>query len=294
MNNEVDLIKKLTITALLADEILVGLLVLKGGNAIDIVYDLSNRGSIDIDFSMEKDFTEKEMGYVRNQISGLLNQEFSKSNLTVFDVKFIERPKKMDDEVKAFWGGYNVSFKVIEIAKYQKFDGNLDKCRRNAIPISSNNSTIFEVDISKYEYVKDKIAKDLDGQIIYVYSPEMLALEKLRALCQQNADYIEVVYSMTAKSRARDFYDIHNLVTSFSLNLEKPENLELIKHIFEAKRVPLVYLSELPAQYELHKGSWESVLDTININETPQDFDYYFDFVNTIATLLHSHATRIE
>ncbi len=37
-----------------------GILVLKGGNALDLVYDISNRGSIDIDFSMESDFTEKE------------------------------------------------------------------------------------------------------------------------------------------------------------------------------------------------------------------------------------------
>lgn len=294
MNNLVDLIKKLTISALLDDEVLVGLLVLKGGNAIDIVYDLSNRGSIDIDFSMEKDFTEKEMGYVRNQASGLLNREFGKSGLTVFDVRFIERPKKMDDEVKAFWGGYNVAFKVIETEKYKKLNGDLDQCRMNAIPISSNNSTIFEVDISKYEYVKDKIAKDLNGQIIYVYSPEMLALEKLRALCQQNADYIEVVYSMTAKSRARDFYDIHNLVTSFGLNLDSTENVELLKHIFDAKRVPLSYLGELEGQYDLHKGSWESVLDTIDVNERPQDFDYYFNFVNMIAAELFSQSARVE
>ena len=53
-------IKRLTISALVADDILMGILVLKGGNALDLVYDITNRGSIDIDFSMEKDFTDQE------------------------------------------------------------------------------------------------------------------------------------------------------------------------------------------------------------------------------------------
>jgi predicted nucleotidyltransferase component of viral defense system len=51
------------------------LLVLKGGNAIDIAYDLSNRGSIDIDFSMDRDFTAAELNRVRNQAAGLLKSK---------------------------------------------------------------------------------------------------------------------------------------------------------------------------------------------------------------------------
>jgi len=293
MNSTVDQIKKLTITALLSDEILVGLLVLKGGNAIDIVYDLSNRGSIDIDFSMERDFSEKELGYVRNQIEGLLNAEFNKKDLKVFDVKFVERPKNIHDEVKPFWGGYKFIFKVIQMDKWNGFTGDLELCRRNAIPISGNKSTNFEVDISKYEFVGEKVTKDLDGLIIYVYSPQMLVLEKLRALCQQNADYISVVLSMTAKSRARDFYDIYNLVSSFQLDMDSEDDVDTLKNIFEAKRVPLSYLLELEDQYALHEGSWNSVQDTIDQREHLEPFKFYFDFVNTIARRLHSKATGI-
>ena len=41
-------IKRMTIMSLMSDDILMALLVLKGGNAIDIPYDLSRRGSVDI------------------------------------------------------------------------------------------------------------------------------------------------------------------------------------------------------------------------------------------------------
>src|SRR5665213_963285 len=192
-------IKRMTIVALLSDEILMALLVLKGGNAIDIAYDLSSRGSVDIDFSMEKDFSPEERIRVKNQSAAILNAEFNKEGLQVFDVNFNERPQKVNDAVKSFWGGYCLDFKVIQQEKYESLNGEIEAIRRNAIPISGNNSTKFEVDISKYEYVADKRAKDLEGTVIYVYSPEMIALEKFRALCQQNPEYRKVVYSMTPK-----------------------------------------------------------------------------------------------
>ncbi|MBT2563763.1 nucleotidyl transferase AbiEii/AbiGii toxin family protein [Pedobacter sp. ISL-68] len=291
MAQTLDQIKRLTITALLNDEVLMALLVLKGGNAIDLLYDLSNRGSIDIDFSMEKDFTEKEIGYVRNQIDYILNSEFNKHGLQVIDVRFIDKPKNIREEVKDFWGGYKIYFKVISSERFSALEGDVVKCVREAIPISGNNSTVFEVDISKYEYVADKRAKDFEGTIVYVYSPEMLALEKYRALCQQNPSYRDIVYSMTSKSRARDFYDIHNLVSSFNLKFDSDEDLGILTSIFDAKKVPLDYLLSLNDQYELHRQSWDSVLDTIDVREKPKEFDYYFQFVLDIAGNLHSKAT---
>jgi hypothetical protein len=294
MAQTLDQVKRLTITALLNDEILMALLVLKGGNAIDLLYDLSNRGSIDIDFSMEKDFTEKEIGYVRNQIDYILNNEFNKHGLHVIDVRFLDKPKNIREEVKDFWGGYKIFFKVISSERFEALGGDIDKCVREAIPISGNNSTRFEVDISKYEYVADKRAKDFDGTVVYVYSPEMLALEKLRALCQQNSNYKDIVYSMTAKSRARDFYDIHNLVSSFNLKFNSKEDAQILKSIFEAKKVPLDYLLSLEDQYELHRQSWDSVLDTIDIKEKTKEFDYYFNFVLDIAKSIHSKASGVE
>ena len=60
----------------------------------------------------------------------------------------------------------------------------------------------------------------------------MLAIEKLRALCQQVNDYKHIVIKMTSKSRARDFYDIHNLATSFGIDFTTKENVELTKLIF--------------------------------------------------------------
>ena len=281
MNNTdfLERVKRLTISALVADDILMGILVLKGGNALNIAYNITNRGSIDIDFSMEKDFSPEEKKRLQNQVESLLSDEFKKENLVPFDINLTDRPQKIHDSVKSFWGGYLLEFKVIEKDKFESFDGNINVIRRNAIALHTNNSTKFTVDISKYEYVAQKRPKDIEGAVVYVYSPEMLALEKLRAICQQSPDYKDIIISKSQKSRARDFYDIYNLVESYSINFHIPENIELCKNIFDAKRVPYNFIKDIVNQKEFHRESWESVVNTVSFNEELKDFDYYFDFV---------------
>ena len=256
-----------------------GILVLKGGNALDLAYDITNRGSVDIDFSLETDFTDKEKSRISNQLEHILNQEFKKEGLVVFDVKVTEKPKVIEDAVKNFWGGYLVEFKTITTVEYEKHKGNIESLRRNAISLHSDNSTKFTVDISKHEYVTKKVAKDLEGAVVYVYTPEMLALEKLRALCQQNEKYRDIVFRMTPKSRARDFFDIYNINESFKIDFTSEENIELCKLIFEAKHVPTEYVKQLTEQKDLHEASWQSVIDTVNPEIELKDFDFYFNYV---------------
>jgi predicted nucleotidyltransferase component of viral defense system len=281
MNNLSDLqkIKRHTVTALMTDDILMGILVLKGGNALEIAYDITSRGSIDIDFSMERDFSEDEKRRILNRIEGLLKEEFHRIDLIVFDVKFSDRPQIINDAVKSFWGGYLLEFKVIDKEKYYFFEGNMESIRRNALPLHTDSSTKFTVDISKYEYVAQKRIKDIEGTVVYVYSPEMLALEKLRALCQQVPEYKEIVFSMTPKSRARDFYDIYNLVHNFNIDFGLEENIELCNNIFDAKKVPVGFIAKIEEQKEFHRNSWDSVIATVNNKELLMGFDFYFDYV---------------
>lgn len=278
-------IKQLTISALVSDEILMGMLVLKGGNALNLVYNISNRGSIDIDFSMERDFSTQERNRLENQLNHLFNNEFSKEDLYVFDIKLNDRPRKVEEDNKDFWGGYLLEFKVASIDVHNKSDNNEEFVRRNAFQLHSNNSTRFTVDISKYEYVNNKQLKDIEGTIVYVYTPQMLTLEKLRALCQQVPDYKEIIGSSNPKSRARDFFDIYNLITSFNIDYTQTDNIELCRNIFNAKRVPLSYITKLYEQKDFHRGSWESVINTVHHREVLRDFDFYFDF--TLEKLGH-------
>jgi hypothetical protein len=65
---------------------------------------------------------------------------------------------------------------------------------------------VFTVDLSKYEYTAPKVSAQLDHYTIYVYTPEMISAEKLRAICQQMPEYSPMRHP--GSPRARDFYDL--------------------------------------------------------------------------------------
>jgi predicted nucleotidyltransferase component of viral defense system len=266
----IDLIKKLTLKALMHDEKLMYELVLKGGNALQLVYDITDRASMDIDFSIEGDFSAFDFKRIGSVLDSLLNQQFKAENLIAFDIKFIEKPKT--NQVK-IWKGYNIEFKVTLANKWYHDD--IDKTRREAIMIQGQ-STRFSVDISSFEYIQSARKFDLDGTVLLVYTPEMIVIEKLRALCQSIPEYNDIVPTARIKGRARDFYDIWNISTQYTIDLTLQENLNLLHEIFKAKNVPLDFLNLLSEYRDIQHENWQSVEDTLSVKN--EGFDFYFDF----------------
>lgn len=262
----------MTLQALMSDEILMEGLVLKGGNALQLAYDITNRGSIDIDFSMDHEFSPKDFERLKKIFSDLLNEVFNLNGILVYDVRFIERPKS--GSIRE-WKGYYLEFKIIEKEKYDKLSGEIDAVRRESIKINeSTQSTKFTVDISSYEYTVGATKKEIDGLILNVYTPEMILVEKVRALCQTMEDYKKVVTSARSKKRARDVYDIWK-ITQFFKNLELSN--DLFVNIFRAKKVPLEFVSRLEELRELNRSDWDVVRQTISSGEELLDYDFYFD-----------------
>lgn len=280
-------IRKLAIIALFADDILMETFVLKGGNAINLIYGISDRSSIDIDVSMANDFNPEDLENVKTRLENSLTHTFAIENYEVFDVKLTEKPKTPKESTKDFWGGYSLVFKVIEKTKTPL---PLESKRKQALPLGPNESTKFQVDISKFEYCTPKQPKLLDDYTIFVYSPLMLVYEKLRAICQQTPAYAEIVHQQP-RPRARDFYDIHTLITHLKLqnDLSNPDNLAILEEIFNAKKVPLTLLSTIgeEAQKAYHTADFESIRDTITAKHL-ETFDFYFNYVATLAQSLHS------
>lgn len=279
----VNKIKRIALIALASDDELVETLVLKGGNAIDLAYrpqsDTVSRTSYDLDYSIDDgDFCEDEIS-ISKRIEATLTQTFLESDYIIIDYKFSNKPKRIREEVADFWGGYKVEFKVIDKKGYDEHKGNIDKLRKCAVSVNSDNSPVFELEFSKFEYVEQKRPVDIDGYKIYVYSPEMIVFEKLRAICQQIPKYKEVIASFIPRARARDFYDIHLIMDVYEIDPTTNENIDLIQNIFQAKRVPTNFIKEIRNNKAIHIDNWQSVKDTISPYEKLQDFDYYFDFV---------------
>lgn len=267
----IEQIKMLTLRALVNDEKLMNQLVLKGGSALQLAYNISNRASIDLDFSIANDFIKTERSGIEEKLKLLLETEFLKHNLNVFDIEFRDKPKL--NRIK-WWKGYLLQFKVIDKAKYNPSE--IAKTRMAAFKLNGQ-SPRFSVDISSYEYTASKQIKEVEGTVFYVYTPQMIVFEKLRALCQSIPDYSEIITTASVKGRSRDLYDIWNLCDQFSIDFKSSESSMILKEIFSAKKVPLQFLNRLETYRDQQMQDWVNVEDTLT--EKSNGFDFYFEFV---------------
>lgn len=281
-------IKELVIISLFADDFLMNIFVLKGGNALDIAYNISERASIDVDVSMESDFTPAELELVKTKIELSLQKTFGDHGLSVFDFSMIEQPPVEYPETKQFWGGYSLEFKIIETKMLAESNAGLPHLRRTAKVVGEKNKKIFKVDISKFEYCKTKEPALLDGYTIYVYTPVMVVYEKLRAICQQAEKYAQMVKSHR-RGRAKDFFDIYVIVGLKGIDtLFQPDNISMLKQIFAVKRVDPSILDELENDREFHRDSFNEVKAAVYGGRALQSYDFYFDFVLNIVRELKS------
>ncbi|MGO8766675.1 MAG: nucleotidyl transferase AbiEii/AbiGii toxin family protein [Limisphaerales bacterium] len=71
-NDRLERIKRQVVIAIFSDDYLMERLVLKGGNAIDLILNVGTRASVDIDLSMENDFPADEREKIRQRLQNRL------------------------------------------------------------------------------------------------------------------------------------------------------------------------------------------------------------------------------
>jgi predicted nucleotidyltransferase component of viral defense system len=251
-------IRTLVIVALFSNDQLLDQLVLKGGNAINLIYGYGSRSSLDVDCSIDGDFSNpNETGEL---LMGTLQARFREVDYDVFDFTFQRRPSERRPGIDDKWGGYAAEFKIIARAQLEHARGDLEKMRRTAVEVGPRHQRTFRIDFSKYEFCAQKRQGELSDYAIYVYTPEMLSLEKLRALCQQMEEY---PLQRNRTPRARDFYDIYVVLSEGKVDWASQQCLELARDIFGAKEVPLRLIDLIPDYQDFHEQDWPSVENSV-------------------------------
>ncbi len=282
---KLDLIRKLIVISLFSDDDLMDIFVLKGGNALNIIYGITNRASKDIDVSMPIDFDQEELTNIKTKLEKSLVSTFAEEGIHAFDITLTPQPTKKSLNEGKFWGGYKLKFKLIDKSKLKQ-SKDLDDARRKAIPFDEKQTKTFTVDISKYEFCNGKEETELDGYTIYVYSPPMVVFEKLRAICQQMEQYRKTVPSHHPRPRARDFFDIYTVMEHFHIQISSlPTHSDILTRIFKIKRVPLTYLGEIEGEREFHRSDFNTVKDAVTVASL-EEYDFYFDYVLRIVEQL--------
>ena len=174
-------------------------------------------------------------------------------------------------------------FKVIETSLWD--DRGLDQARRRAWGTSPGGGALrrFRVELSRNDVCDGAGEEPVgDGFTVRVYTPAMIAAEKLRSLCQQMKEY---EHSEKRKARARDFYDIHAIVTEADVGLASATNLQLLRDVFAAKDVPLRLLGLIEDELRFHEGEWDDVRNSMPADK-PTAYEFYTDFVMAVVRRL--------
>lgn len=277
---DLNFIRKLTMMSLFADDDLLEYLVLKGGNVLTLLYDMTYRASLDIDASLRADFpwpiltTEQKLNVAFERV-------FNLQGLEVFDAKLESKPKNTDNKK---FSGYEYRFKVIPLDQVNNFKNREARKSVEALVVGPNQQRTFTVDFSLYEYILNPKEFDINGYTIYAYSPEMIGVEKLRAICQQFPEYQGRKWPTP---RSRDFFDIYYLSQKLKVDFMSEEVLTLIPEVFKAKDVPLNYLERISELYNFHKQDFSALKDSVPASIKVEDYDFYFSFVEQLATKIY-------
>ncbi len=258
-------------------------LFLKGGNALGLIYKIGERTSQDIDYSLEGDLADAQS--FGEALRAAVTDHMDSVGYVAFDWHFEARPSELQPGQDPLWGGYQATFKVLDVETHQSLRGNPAKLRTQAIRVAAGGQSpqVFKIDLSKHEFCGDVLEFELEGVTVRVYSLALIALEKLRALCQQ----LEA-YGLTKRTpRPRDVYDVHAILTDGGVDLTNQDNRALMKEVFAAKGVHPRLLLSLQHEREFHRAGWPAVLDTVPADRN-QSFDEYFDFTLRLIARLEA------
>jgi predicted nucleotidyltransferase component of viral defense system len=251
-------------------------LYLKGGNALNLIHRIGSRASLDLDLSLEDDFDDAEDA--AGELFRAITAAYREHQLHVFDTRFVRRPSNSRDPSRR-WGGYDLRFKL---SASSVDPGELPQHRRTAELVGVNQERVFTIQISKFEFCDPSTTVSVDDARVRVYSPALIAIEKLRAICQQLPSYR---MNKTPSPRARDFYDIETICSRGHMSFATQATREVVEACFAAKEVPVVLMAQIPVTRDFHRLDWPAVEATVS--EPLNDYDYYFDFVVDQTRKLH-------
>ena len=113
---------------------------------------------------MSADFSDLEES--KERLFHALHDRFDAIGIVVFDEQLNVKPRLTGEDLKPWWGGYELRFKLIDRKKHENLKGQPEKLRINAIVTGFEQDRTFTVDFSKYEYTEPQIARSFSMTII--------------------------------------------------------------------------------------------------------------------------------
>lgn len=273
----------LVLSAIFMEDFLSEIFFLKGGTAL-ARHNVSGRFSEDIDISLpiDSEYTDEELN---DKLHNTLDRYFEEIGFNVTDYTFRSKPRNQAPG-REDWGGYEIKFlflpkdvKIPERAHYYHF--------KNMTGLHD-----IRIDLSKNEFCVGE-THDIDGISIQIYTLEAIVIEKLRAICQQSDRYALITKK---KPRAQDLIDIYNCNLYFNGKLKEllDGKLDVVRNIFDAKKVPIVILEDISVMSELLYRKFPAKYEALPLPErqgmdVKTLFNVTLEYVSDLANHLYKN-----
>ena len=139
------------IIAIYSDDVLAEKLVLKGGNALNVIHRIGSRTSLDLDCSMAGDLDDAET--IEARLFQAIRERMQPLGLVVFDENFGPRPQNRAELADPRWGGYSAQFKLTDKTSLANAGADLSPVRRSARTVEPDpqSGRIFHIELSSFD-----------------------------------------------------------------------------------------------------------------------------------------------
>ena len=74
--------------------------------------------------------------------------------------------------------------------------------------------------------------------------------------------------------------------TDFRIDIRGQEFRDILKHVFQAKEVPLRLMGDIGQSREIHRPDFVSVESTVRPGQELKEYDFYFEYVLELSKFL--------
>ncbi|MBZ8124940.1 nucleotidyl transferase AbiEii/AbiGii toxin family protein [Bacillus thuringiensis] len=300
--------QNLSLCAILSSDIFAHKTVLTGGSVLNLVYNVHNRVSVDLDLSLESPILPHEYVRLETELDYNFDEAFSKEKYKVLnsrlEIRSLNLHDKFSDEnlfnPKEIL--YKYAFQLMDLHEYEEIcnhPGRTKKqkearCRESIIELP-NKKNFFEIDFKWEGPIIEKQKYKINNYTLEVPSPFVLFCKKMIGILA-NSPNIGDTPEKFKRARSQDFFDIHSLIGSQMIHLQdliQPNNLNIFQTILKEKNIETSSLKDLKKHHKFHQSNFADSVRNMSLFPL-KSFEYYFDFIIHLIDYMYPFLTTLK
>ncbi|MCI3149675.1 hypothetical protein C5137_26575 [Bacillus cereus] len=310
IKNKMDIQKfqNLSLYAILSSDIFTDKTVLTGGSVLNLVYNVHNRVSVDLDLSLESPILPHEYVRLETELDYNFDKIFSKEKYKILNSRLEIRSLNLHNKF-SFENLFNpkeilykYTFQLMDLHEYQKicnFTGSTKeqreaRCKDNIITLP-NKKNVFEIDFKWEGPIIEKQEYEINNYTLKAPSPFILLCKKMIGILA-HSPHIGDTPEKFKRARAQDFFDIHSLIASKMIHLQdliQLNNLKLLQAMLTEKKIETSSLKDLKKLREFHQSNFADSVRNMSLIPL-KSFEYYFDFIIHIIDYMYPFLTTLK